>query len=552
MNDEIERWLAAALRDAPANRRERLRAEITDHLEEAAAAYQARGLDEGAARAAALADLGDPRLTAAALRRFAPWLALPLTAGPRPGWAVALALALVLLAALAIHRPLALGAGSDVGQLTAVALIVQIAALTVALSLPLLFDDLDLSPGVMVMLGAYLALNPGGLLHNIGPLAPPDLLPLVAQRVALVGAGVGVLHGLIVVGLRLPAAAVTLIGGGCIALWLLGRPAINAMALSSEARRVMLAPSLLLLAGAWLTLCLFALAAARVWPPFAPPQRAAPTHRERFADVWYGACLGLPLIVTLGFVRLGWGSAPSLLVLALITAGTVAAVLWAYGPAVGEVQRRRVRRLLWATPIYPALLALTLLWPDQYWSAPGLGVWLLILLLPAAIVALAAAVILRGLWAGRGRAWLWPARPPRRAGWWRIAAMALGAGTAAALGACAGLQGLRDNTFVHATAFYTLLPLAGLVIGGQHLLPTGLRPIGALLGGLAVAVVTPMSSDNLDTGPAALLLAALFAALWRLALPPPRPVAASETGAPEGGTLPAGAEKLHRRLEMAR
>lgn len=61
MDHESERWLAAALGGVDPTRRARLRDEILDHLAEATAAHMARGATADEARAAALADLGDPR-----------------------------------------------------------------------------------------------------------------------------------------------------------------------------------------------------------------------------------------------------------------------------------------------------------------------------------------------------------------------------------------------------------------------------------------------------------------------------------------------------------
>jgi hypothetical protein len=235
-----------------------------------------------------------------------------------------------------------------------------------------------------------------------------------------------------------------------------------------------------------------------------------------------------------------------------VAAITALALLWAYGPEAPATRRERVERLFRALPVLVAFLGVALLAPKlvslrEILVLPVELVILALLLLLAAVVAFAGAVVLRGLWAGRGRAWLAPARPSRRAAPARVCALALGGGLAAAVGACIGEQGLRDNTFVHATAFYTLVPLAGVVIGGQHLLPMGLRPVGAVLGGLAVAVVTPMGSDNLDSAPEAIVLAALVAALWRMALPPPCLAAAPAPGQP----LAASVEDLHRRLKLA-
>lgn len=63
----------------------------------------------------------------------------------------------------------------------------------------------------------------------------------------------------------------------------------------------------------------------------------------------------------------------------------------------------------------------------------------------------------------------------------------LSGGIAAVVGGCIAGQGIRDGTFVHAAAFYALVPLVGLMIGGQHRLPARLRRVGALLSALVMA-----------------------------------------------------------------
>lgn len=532
MNDRLHAWLDIALCDVEPARRSRLRAELLDHFTHAQADYQARGLDREAAGAAALADLGDPQLTAAALRQAG--LAQPpqRQAAAVTHWGVPAVFA--LLALLAVHTlrlPLAQPPDAEVSVGTGLALLLQVASLTIAVSLPLLFDDLDLSVGVVVLLGAYLVRAPDLTAPSSFWLAQqPTSLPLVLLLTALAGAAFGLLNGVLIVALRLPPVLVTIGTGVALAAVLLRQPDIHLLPLGTPERITSLAPTLLVGAMTIGLLGLGSGVAARRWRAPAPDAGPAPTMRERLLELRRGALLVLPLVLALGLVRWTWAAAWSLALLAAVGAVCAAGAAWAYGAADTSTRRTRVHRL------------------QRWMLGLGLGVWLvllpiggaylvntllsvLLLLVLSVLIALALAVLLRGVWAGRGRMWLRLTRAPLRAPAARIAALVLCSSVAAAVGGCVGAQGIRDGTAVHATAFYVVVPLAGLIIGGQHRLSGWRRPVGALLGALVVAGLTPLGSDNLDSPMAALLLAAVFACAWRLVLPPPRPLAVADARA---------------------
>lgn len=546
MSESIEAWLAIALRDAPADRRAMLRAEILDHFATARAAYTARGLDEEAAQAAALADLGDPRATARALRRAFPPPSGPLHSLTRGGVPLVFA-ALALVAAWGPLAALGLPPGHDVGALTGLALILQVATLTLAVSLPLLFDDVDLSAGVLVMLGVVLVRAPGVVPHSFSPTSGEAVLPQALQSAALAGAGIGLLHGLLVIATRLPAALVTLASGTILAMALMQHPDSRHLTLNGEERIVTLAPTMALAATTVVLLALFTLLAAVSWRRPSPPASTAPTAKQRRAELAQGTLLALPLVVALGQTRLAWASPAALLTLALVGLATLGGLYWAFHPDAAGVRRRRVG---WLTQLAPPALLLLLGLDglrtafEQPFYLPTSPVWALLLLLLATPVALAVAVTFRELWVSPGRCWIGLARPTRHAALPRLLALTLSGALATLLGVCIGAQGLRDNTFVHATAFYVLMPLAGVVIGGQHRLSPALRPLGAILGAGAVASLTPLSSDNLDAHMLALLLAGLAVGTWRLALPAPR---AGATAA--GVAMDPATEELRQQIQ---
>jgi ribose/xylose/arabinose/galactoside ABC-type transport system permease subunit len=100
----------------------------------------------------------------------------------------------------------------------------------------------------------------------------------------------------------------------------------------------------------------------------------------------------------------------------------------------------------------------------------------------------------------------------------RVAALVLCSAIAAVVGVFMCAQGIRDNTYVPLTFYLIVIPLAGLVVGGQHILRGWQRPLGAIIGALLIAAICvkdTQPSDNL--APAAItavMLVALFLSSW--------------------------------------
>jgi hypothetical protein len=266
----------------------------------------------------------------------------------------------------------------------------------------------------------------------------------------------------------------------------------------------------------------------------------APIVHRRLARSALVAWGLFPLTLTLGLVRLAWGSVPALLLLACVAGGT----MWALRQLgkVGHDQDRAVERSITRRIAVMLGVAAGGAVVVSIQSPTGLGMYpvQLMLFTPlAGLIALALAVIAGSCREGFGQAWVRSGHQSGTDALRRIATLALGSGLAAAIGGCIAAQGLRDGTPVHAMAFYVVVPLAGLIIGGQHWLPRRLRLAGALLGAFVVAGLTPLGGDNLDTAAPALLLAALFAVAWRWASPPPGSLVGRDTTmntmAPEQG-----------------
>lgn len=392
-------------------------------------------------------------------------------AGPGASGALLLLAALAGLATLAAYGR-AVG-GHDLTGATMLALLLQTAILTLALSLPLYFGDLDLSAGFVAMLGVVLAVSswhPG----PVGPAAPwgaPAALETALPLAAALGAALGLAHGLLVVPLRLPAPLVTLVSGAGLGLALLHVPV--QLAIDSRARRALLHPTLALFLGAVALTFLAALAARRCAPAGGRGGGTAATPAGPGLG-WVGACV---LSAPLGFL----------------------ANLMTFDTALGVTRDLAVALLL--TPIV---------------MAPG-------------------TVLLRLLSAGRWRIALARRRPRRgadrapgaaRRGLARVAALTACGALAAPVGVLMVAQGIRDNTFLPCAAFVTLVPLAGLVAGGQQLLAGWHRPLGAIVGAVLAAagsLLLTQPSDNLG-GSHAIVLAALAALAWRAAsgVPPAR------------------------------
>jgi ribose/xylose/arabinose/galactoside ABC-type transport system permease subunit len=518
MNNAFDQWLAKVLAELPRSVHRRIIRELTAHYSEARQAYQNAGDSPEVAARRALADLGNPAATA---RAFA--------AVYRPPVSYRVSLAVLLLAGLALLAWYALsrisGANTaDLGLPTAYALIVQVAVLTMALSIPLLFDDLDLSTGVVVMLGALVAY--GAATHTFSyPAVPLQLVPALILAV-VVGAGFGLLNGVLAVLTRRPVFLISLMTGGSLAIVLAFFPRIHNLALASPERLVVLEPTLIVLGIAGLALLGMLWISLRrgynaLQPSVIPSQ---PSERG-----WLLASLSLifiPMVGAMGLINVTIGGTAFIwLTLAFLAIGFLLG--WWIVPRPTDsatLRQRRRQHQLWLCIGMPVVLLIVIgalaAWRDpaffgdvELFSKVLLGVALVGFL---GIVALACVILFWSVYAGPAYAWLTPARVQHQLP--RIAALMLSSALAAVVGVFTSVQGIRDNTYVLATSFYVLVPLAGLLVGGQHVLRGKLRPVGALLGGLVVATLcTPLGSDNLSPGAlGAVLLAAVVSLVWRV------------------------------------
>lgn len=527
MSEALERWLEAALRHAPRGRRTRLAHEIRSHYADAVAAHRARGLAPQLAEQRALAELGDPADTARALRQSAP--TLPIFGGARPSrWVMLRAPQLLLallgaIAALQIAR--IFGADTrDMGLPTALALVIQITILALAIGIPLLFDDLDLSSGVVVMLGALVVHLPSAL----SIVSPSATLPVgQALPIALaLGAGFGLLNGGLATLLRRPVALVTLITGGALAATLGLFPRMGQLGLASEQRTVVLTPTLGLLAIAALLLIAAALLTSRRGAA-APGPFAALTLRDR-ARTWASlALLAVPLVIMFAMINATFGGALWAW-LAALTALIMLAVGSALLPQVSdtpEQRSRRARRQTRVIQVMAPLICVTILMLAIARQAVSLSALRPEHILEIALVAvsgLAGLMIVAGaftthlaaIYAGPAHVWL-TSRIDRRQVI-RVGALMSTSTIAACVGVLASAQGMRDNTYVLCASFFVLVPIMGLLVGGQHILRGWLRPAGALIGGLAIAATcTPLGGDNLAPSAAmAVLLTTLVVLGW--------------------------------------
>ncbi len=471
----------------------------------------------------------------------------------RDRWGSLLLLALLAHSAFEIISGSVYSASNEVGTITGVTLMVQVAILTLALSIPLMFDDLDLSVGSVVLLGTMLTrfqMMDSASMNGIPwPSPQPEALPLALLSAALAGAGVGLFHSLLVVGLRLPAVFVTSISGAVLALALIDNKHVAA-SLGSLERTTTLSPTLLLFGLAGVLLCCFAAVAARQWRRDAYPPQPAATTRERLRALLRGTWLALPLTLRLGLTAIGFNSVSSLLLLFGVAGVTIGCLVWTYRAQSDDERQHRAERhrhIILPLILFVSGMDIALMWREV--PAPPLQLLpilpLLVVgtLLASVPVGLALTAVVQALWAGQGRAWIGIDRPPQQAHLARIAALTISSAFVAAVGGCIFAQGTRDGTSVNVGAFYALAPLAGLIIGGQHRLPAALRPLGALLGALVVADFIPRGGVHLEW-PAlwAVLAAGLYVGLWNLARPSARSASGTTptptvSGAPEPDDL---------------
>ena len=267
MDDNFERWVEQATRGLPLAVQARTQTELCEHYTAAVQAAVDRGATPHAAHARALQELGDARLTARALRRShrQPWAWHWLQEQP-------VLLLLVIGLALISFVGIILRSAGDMGHPTFEALVLQIALLTLLLTLPLAFGDLDLSLGAATMLGVLLA-------------RPPTWDGEVNLRAVLLVAGaagltLGLLNAVLVTLLRRPAALITIFTG-LITLWLapqfITRP-YSGFAVNTMQRISLLTPTLWLTAGIVLLVVL-----TRQWLGSAPVSASTSWTRQAIA-----------------------------------------------------------------------------------------------------------------------------------------------------------------------------------------------------------------------------------------------------------------------------
>jgi ribose/xylose/arabinose/galactoside ABC-type transport system permease subunit len=554
-------WLVARL--APPPVRDAL---IGDLLEEAAL----RGAEGGRADAR-----GHAWLLGQLVRSLPPVLVLRVRASAPVLLAVALLPAGTLALTVAVgHVP----PGSDLTPATARALILQMAALGLAVALPLLVaEDLDLSVGPVALFGIIYAVAQAGAVHSIAAEAFRTALPVAAAA----GLLIGLLNGLLATRLPVPAAAVTF-GTGSLLAAALSQTDVH-LAVPTPHRLTLDGAGLALLALAGTAAAAFAWsgrsgaalgrggadsASASAAPGGARVASAGGRHAGVPAPTRPGRWRSRSAIAGAGRARpaagaaLGpgrpWsaasgdagppGPAPSWLTrgrlpvlvaaLALVVAAAHAYDVVPLGPSghgasllgtlllplLGGLGVLAAAALLadvgrpWRPLHALAVLLATVPLAGFSFTRPNAGPFVVAPLLALPLLVVLASVVEPGGWP---RPLARPGRPAPATR--RVAAFAAAGALAAGAGAMIGAQGVRDAGFVSQGAFLALVPLLALVVGGQHVLPPG-RPrlVGAAGGAVltsAIAVGTTQPSDGLAPGLfPALVLAALAGPLWRLLL----------------------------------
>jgi hypothetical protein len=362
-----------------------------------------------------------------------------------------LALCLPPLAVLLLFVTVAsLESTRDLTAATMRALILQLAALGIAVALPLyVADDLDLSLGAVALLGLIWAVSRSGADASafFGFLPP----------IAAVGCAFGAANALLAIVTRAPAAAVTLATG----------VALTAALSQTNVHLAVPTPHRLTLDGAALAASLVAVAAlvalaspARAQRAEAPPPGVA--LRGPLALLALAAAFSAAAIAEFDPFALPPAVHGAPLFAAIAGPLVWAAVVLLFAALLVDPPRR-VRVLLGGTALLVATPTVGLaVLPErvgQLMAAP-------VICLPL-LFAVAGAV-------GPGA---WPAalarspRPvsPRR----RVVAMSVAGALAATAGAMMGAQGVRDAGFLSQGAFLALLPLIALVVSGQHALGRG-------------------------------------------------------------------------------
>ena len=532
MSDELTHWLEIATAKLRPQHARRVSAEVEAHFHDAVGDYLSQGKTQREAEQAAIADLGDPQATARALRRTyhtrratLQRFTLRLFAGRLNLGNLLLLVLLGLGAAQLVPATIMRGGLGDITIPTMHALLLQTAMCTLALSLPLYFGDLDLSLGAVVMMGAVIVRPPRDMEAEL--LATPVVLQSALILAVALGIGIGLLHGLLAVTLRMPAAKITLMSGFILALILSTFKQIEYLALDSANRLSLYQPTLgLFLVVVALTI-LAALGAARLKPlahregqPILGQRQPDHTWRSSIQH-WGGVFLLLILLIVVPIVGpAGYVTTTAQAIVAIVATLWIALSL-VRGNATSTEQRRSVWQRLGTFVIAAALLIPPVTALAAFNSGLPLAVFLFPLtLFVIVLIIIVADVVLRS----PARLWLViPARPAFReqsisliAA--RVASLTLCSTIAAIVGVLMCAQGIRDNTFLLCASYFVLVPLAGLIIGGQHMLKGWQRLAGLVLGALFTAAIClglSQPGDNLgEGGVIGILVAALAVIAW--------------------------------------
>lgn len=247
------------------------------------------------------------------------------------------------------------------------------------------------------MIGTYLMRAPDTGQAEFWLNSQPEALPAALLHIGTVGAALGLLHAILVVGLRLPAAFVTIVGGITIAAALLPQPLTHRLSLSSPVRIATLGPTLALLGVVTTLLAVFAVLAAHRRSEPEPPPTAPLPLRQLLAELCLGAWLALPLVLTFAQVLLAWGNPGLLLLLATVAGASATGVTWAWRPEHERVRRERLRQLSGLVPwsiLLSVLIGLLVEWQAKPAAVLGHLALLLLVAPLAALVSLALAVSL--------------------------------------------------------------------------------------------------------------------------------------------------------------
>ncbi|HEY0738107.1 MAG TPA: permease prefix domain 1-containing protein [Herpetosiphonaceae bacterium] len=531
MSDELTHWLEISTAKLRPQHARRVWAEVEAHYHDAVSDYLSQGKTQHEAEQAAFADLGDPQATARALRRTyhtrraaLQRFTLRLFAGRLNAGNLLLLVLLGLGAAQLVPATIMRGGLGDITIPTMHALLLQTAMCTLALSLPLYFGDLDLSLGAVVMMGAVIVRPPRDMYSEM--LATPIEIQSALILAVALGIGIGLLHGLLTVTLRMPTAKITLISGFILALILSTFKQIEYLALDSSWRLSLYRPTLQLFLAVVVLTVLAAIAASRLRPMVAradQPILGKQPHRTWRNPIQQWGDLFLLLILLIVVPMVGPAGYVTTMVQAIIA--IVATLRIALSLARNNKTSTEQRQPMWQRLGKLLITAALLIPPVTALAAFNSGLPLAVLLFPLTLfviilIVVVAAFVLRS----PARLWLViPARPAfREHSMWLIAArvtsLTLCSTIAAIIGVLMCAQGIRDNTFLLCASYFVLVPLAGLIIGGQHILTGWQRLAGVVLGALFTAAIClglSQPGDNLGSGGViGILLAALAVVAW--------------------------------------